>query len=166
MKIPSGGVGSRWRYAPIENQPRPVILDPTCRASLKKMLDRVSKGQGPSPWILCRDDVRNPGEYYVPMKVRQDGKFKWEDILSTLSAKGINSVVIEGGGIVINDVLAQRMADVIIVSMSPVFLGRDGVGILPDLKEPEWLEDVQVITIGRDVVVAGRIKRDDMAQKL
>jgi len=158
-KIPSGGGGSRRRYAPIENQPRPVILDPTCRARLKKMLDRVSKGLTLSPWILCRDDIQNPGEHYVPMKVHQDGKFKWEDILSTLSAKGINSVMIEGGGIVINDVLAQRMADVIIVSISPVILGWDGVGILPFLQEPEWLKDVRVITIGSDVVVAGKIKR-------
>ena len=95
------------------------------------------------------------------MKAYDDGKFKWEDILSTLSSKGVNLVMIEGGGVVINDLVAQRMADVIIVSISPVFLGRDGVGILPVLQEPEWLEDVQGIAVGRDVVVAGRIKRVD-----
>jgi len=165
-KIPSGGVGSKWRHAPIEEQPRAVILDPTCRARLKKMFYRVSKKQVPSPWIFCRDAIQKSGECYVPMKAYDDGKFKWEDILSTLSAKGANLVMIEGGGVVINDVLAQRMADVIIISIAPVFLGRDGVGVLPILREPDWLEDVRGITVGRDFVVAGRIKRDEVAQKL
>lgn len=160
-KIPSGGLGSKWRHAPIEEQPRAVILDPNCRARLEKMLYRVSKQQVPSPWIFCRDDIQKSGECYIPMKAYDDGKFKWEDILSTLSSKGVNLVMIEGGGVVINDLVAQRMADVIIVSISPVFLGRDGVGILPVLQEPEWLEDVQGIAVGRDVVVAGRIKRVD-----
>src|SRR5271155_640785 len=109
------------------------------------MLDRVSKKQIPSPWIFCRDDIQKHGECYVPMKAYDDGKFKWEDILSTLSAKGVNLLMIEGGGVVINDVLAQRMADIIIVSISPVIMGRDGVGVLPVFQEPEWLEDVRVI---------------------
>ena len=163
-KIPSGGVGSRWQYAPIEEQPRAVILDPRCHARLNKLFDRVSKKQVPTPWILCRDDFQMSGESYVPMKAYDDGKFKWEDILSTLSVKGVNLLMIEGGAVVINDVLAQRMADVIIVSISPVFLGRDGVGI-QNFQEPEWLEDVQVITLGRDVVFAGRANRDKAEQK-
>jgi riboflavin biosynthesis pyrimidine reductase len=165
-KIPSDGVGSRWRHAPIEEQPRAVILDPSCRAPLKKLFYRVSKKQVPSPWIFCRDDIHKSGECHVPMKTYDDGKFKWEDILSTLSAKGANLVMIEGGGVVINDVLAQRIADIIIISISPVFLGRDGVGVLPVLQEPEWLEDVHGITLGSDIVVVGRMKRGDVAQNL
>ena len=47
--------------------------------------------------------------------------------MKTLSAKGASLVMIEGGAVVINDVLAQRMADVIIISISPVILGRDGL---------------------------------------
>lgn len=93
------------------------------------------------------------------MKTDDDGKFKWEDILSTLLVKGVKSVMIEGGGAVINDVLAQSMADVIVISISPVFLGRDGIGVHPILYEPEWLYDTQVINIGRDVVFIGRIKK-------
>jgi 2,5-diamino-6-(ribosylamino)-4(3H)-pyrimidinone 5'-phosphate reductase len=164
-KVPSGGIGSKWRLAPFEEQPRAIILDPTCRAPLKKMLYRVSKKQAPAPWIFCRDDVQKSEENYVPMKTYHDGKFKWEDILSTLSAKGANFIMIEGGGVVINDVLSCRIVDVIIVSISPVLLGCGGVGVLPVLGKPEWLEDVQTIVLGKDVVVAGRIRRDDMTQK-
>src|SRR5215471_1830337 len=113
-KVPSGGIGSKWRSAPVKEQPRAVILDPTCRAPLKKMLYRVSKKEVPLPWIFCRDDIQKSGDSYVPMKAYDDGKFKWDDILSTLSAKEVNLVMIEGGGVVINDVLAQQMVDVII----------------------------------------------------
>ena len=165
-KVPSGGLGSEWRYAPINEQPRPVILDPTGRAPLKNMLAKRSKYQLPPPWIFCRDDIpRKLSEHYVPVK-DYDRKFKWEDILSTLAAQGVNRVMIEGGGSVINDVLSHRVADVIVISISPVFLGKDGVGVLPVLNEPEWLEDVHSIQVENDWIVVGRMKSGELAQKL
>jgi len=93
------------------------------------------------------------------MKADPVGKYKWEDILSALCTRGAKCIMIEGGGVVINDILTQRMADVI-VFISPVFLGRNGVAVHPILGEPGWLEDVQSITLGNDVVVIGRMKRD------
>lgn len=45
--------------------------------------------------------------------------------------------MIEGGGVVINDILAQKMADVIIVSISPVILGGGGVEVNPKLRKPK-----------------------------
>ena len=152
-KVPLGGVGSGWRYASIEVQPRAIILDPNCRAPLTKLLNRVSQKKAQSPWIFCREDAQRSGECYVPIKSNNDGKFEWEDILSTLSTNGTGLVLIEGGGVVINDILKQRIADIIIISISPVFLGRDGVGICPVLHEPEWLEDVQGMMVGSDYVI-------------
>lgn len=67
--------------------------------------------------------------------------------------------MIEGGGKVINDVLSEGVADVIIITIAPVFIGSDGVGVLPELPSPEWLEDIQSISVGGDIVVAGRVKR-------
>ena len=99
----------------------------------------------------------NLGKYHIPMRVYDDGKFRWEEILSTLSAKGVNLVMIEGGGVVINDVLAHRMADVIIIFISPVFLW-DGVDVHAKLPSPEWLDDVQTIQLGRDMAFVGRMK--------
>ena len=64
---------------------------------------------------------------YVPLKM-YDGRFSWTEILSTLSIRGIKSVMIEGGASVISDVLSQHLADIIIITIAPVFIGRDGVG--------------------------------------
>jgi 2,5-diamino-6-(ribosylamino)-4(3H)-pyrimidinone 5'-phosphate reductase len=158
-KVPVDGLNGEWKPASMDLQPRPVILDPHCRAPLKKLRRLVSKGEAKSPWIFCQDDVgKSEDDRYIPLKT-YDGKFKWEDILSTLAGKGAQSVMIEGGAVVINDILTQRMADVIIITIAPVFLGTDGVGVLPTLL-PEWLEDVQSISVGNDIVVAGRIKRE------
>lgn len=156
-KVPTGRGPNEWRYAPLKKQPRAVILDPKCRAPLNKMFYRLSKNQTPSPWTLCGEDIPNLGKCHIPMKVYDDGKFKWEEILSTLSVKGVNLAMIEGGGVVINDVLAHRIADVIIVFISPVFIGR-GVQVHPELPSPEWLDDVQTIQLGQDMAFVGRMK--------
>ena len=155
-RIPVHELEGKWRSARMDEQPRAVILDPSRRARLRKLLNRVSRQEAKSPWIFCREDTERSDDRCVPLKT-YDGRFRWEDILSTLSSKGVNSVMIEGGAIVINDILSRRMADVIIIAVSPVIIGRDGVGILPALQN-EWLQDVQSIALGKDVVVAGRIR--------
>jgi 2,5-diamino-6-(ribosylamino)-4(3H)-pyrimidinone 5'-phosphate reductase len=159
VKIPSGGVGSKWKLGPRDKQPRAVILDPTCRAPLTKMTQMSSKNIIPSPWILCRDDIQGGGGSHIRVQTGQDGKFKWEDILSTLVGKGVETLVIEGGAIVLNDVLRQRIADVVLIAIAPVFLGSDGVGLGPQLQHPEWLEEVRSIFLGRDVILGGRVKK-------
>jgi len=67
--------------------------------------------------------------------------------------------MIEGGASVINDVLAHGVADVVIITIAPVFLGHDGVGIGPKLynDQPQWLKDTQTIFVGQDIVIAGRL---------
>ena len=173
-KVPSAGVGSPWRLAPIREQPRAVILDPNCRAPLRKIYNLVTKNQIPPPWIICQDDVKKPperyGQQYVQLSAQDNGKFKWDDILSTLFTKNVRTILIEGGGVVINDVLAERIANVVIISISPVSFGVgvgvevDGVGVDPIGRKPEWLVDVQRITLGKDIVVAGRMKRGETAE--
>jgi len=167
-KVPSAGVGSRWQLAPYETQPTAVILDPNCRAQLRNIHSRVQKKEIPPPLIICRDDIPKPvenyGQSYVPLRLQNNGKFKWNDILSTLSTKNVRTIIIEGGRVVINDVLAERIADVVIISVSPDSFGVgvgvevDGVRVDPIAREPEWLVDVKRITLGRDIVVAGRMK--------
>src|SRR5947207_5898016 len=127
-RIPVNSLEGEWRAARMEEQPRPVILDPLRRAHLPKLLNLVSSGHAKSPWIFCRDDNTEPDDRYSPLKTG-DGRFSWGDILSTLSTRGIKSIMIEGGANVISDVLSRKMADVIIITIAPVFIERDGVGI-------------------------------------
>jgi 2,5-diamino-6-(ribosylamino)-4(3H)-pyrimidinone 5'-phosphate reductase len=88
----------------------------------------------------------------------ENGRFSWTQIFSALAVRGVKSVMIEGGASVLNEVLSQRVADVLIITIAPVFIGKDGVGILPALST-EWLHDVTSVSMGKDIVIAGRIKR-------
>jgi 2,5-diamino-6-(ribosylamino)-4(3H)-pyrimidinone 5'-phosphate reductase len=155
-RIPVGGLDGEWHAAPMAEQPRPVILDPLCRAHLPKLLNLVSLNQAKSPWVFCRDDINEGNDRYIPLELENE-RFPWTNILATLSARKIKSVMIEGGASVINDVLTQKMADIIVITIAPVFLGKDGVGINASL-EKEWLHDVHSLSIGRDMVIAGRIQ--------
>jgi 2,5-diamino-6-(ribosylamino)-4(3H)-pyrimidinone 5'-phosphate reductase len=150
--IPVEELEGEWRPAEIEEQPRPVILDPCCLISLS----RLSKPQETkSPWVLCGEETTNSTDSHIPLKT-YDGRFRWGEILSVLSTKGLTSMVIEGGAEMINDILNQRMADVIIITIVPVLLGA-GVEIPPVLHQ-EWLQDVRSIAVGKNLVVAGRMK--------
>lgn len=154
-RIPVGGLDGEWKAAGMEEQPRPVILDPHCRAHLPKLLHLVAEGQAKAPWIFCRENSGQTDNRHIPLQLH-DGRFSWTEILSTLHSRGINSVMIEGGASVINDVLKKRIADVIIITIAPVFLGRDGVAIAPILQQ-EWLQHTTSISIGKDMVIAGII---------
>jgi len=156
-RYPIYGLEGDWRAARLEQQPRPVIIDPHCRAPLPNLLQLVSSGHAKSPWILCREGTEGPNDRYIPVK-EENERFRWSDILSTLAGRGIESLMIEGGANVISDVLSAGVADVVITTIVPVFLGRDAVAVAPSL-EVEWLGDVRSISLAKDIVVAGRIQR-------
>jgi len=158
-RFPIDGLDGEWVAAEPHEQPRPVILDPHCRAHLPKLLHLVSQNKAKSPWILCREGIEKSDERHIPLKLHR-GKFSWADILSNLSVRGIKSVMVEGGARVIGDVLSERLADVIIITVAPVFLGHDGVGISAHLQEPDWLHDVRYLSVGNDIVTAGRVRKD------
>jgi 2,5-diamino-6-(ribosylamino)-4(3H)-pyrimidinone 5'-phosphate reductase len=76
--------------------------------------------------------------------------------------------MIEGGGVVINELLAPEnigLVDSVVVTIAPVWLGKDGVLICPDARVEEGkkvpvgrLQDVKWVPMGEDVVLCGRPK--------
>jgi 2,5-diamino-6-(ribosylamino)-4(3H)-pyrimidinone 5'-phosphate reductase len=74
--------------------------------------------------------------------------------------------MIEGGGAVINDLLAPgnfELVDSVIVTIAPVWLGRGGVQVCPEARrEGERkvavgkLAGVKWVPLGEDVVLCGR----------
>jgi len=140
----------------MDEQPRPIILDPNRRARLPKLLHLVGAGQAKSPWIFCREEGEAVDNRHIPLEM-VDGRFSWDDILSHLSSRGIKTIMIEGGSNVISDILSKRLADVIIITIAPAFIGGDGVGIHPALHKEEWLHDTKAIGLGKDMVIAGRM---------
>ena len=108
------------------------------------------------------------GKYLGLTEFDKKWRLRWEAILKALVAEGIKSVMIEGGSMVINDLLQPENSNFInsvIVSIAPTYLGRGGVGVSPAPRHDPTgrpqpairFEDVRWQPLGPDVVMTGRI---------
>ncbi|KAJ9633243.1 uncharacterized protein PV06_00941 [Exophiala oligosperma] len=135
---------------PREQQPRPIIIDPHARLIIRpelKVLKTASEGRGKAPWVVVAPGAMlhpvavstlkaHGGEYlmindYSP----QAGGLNWEGLFNVLYREGIRSVMIEGGGIVLSELLKVRyshLIDSVIMTIAPTFFGKGGVPVSPD----------------------------------
>lgn len=152
---------------------RPVVLDPHAKWKYSKStLHQISaRGEGLAPFIIIDRSIKPRKEDLDALK-EQNGRFlsldltesnrvdNWGTIFKALATEGLMSVMVEGGATIINDLLLfhsrQPVLDSLIITIGPVFLGKDGVEVSPlahvDLEEVKWW------TGTRDSVVAARVK--------
>ncbi|KAL6718358.1 hypothetical protein ACLMJK_004447 [Lecanora helva] len=170
-----GGLG--W-----DGQPRPVIIDPGARWLItpqSKVLRTVQNGKGRGPWVImapgfAMDSMRLEllkyygGMYLGLTEFDKRWRLRWEAIFKALVAEGIRSVMIEGGGMVINDLLQPENTNLInsvIVTVAPTYLGKGGVGVSPmPMHDPAGrpqpavrFRDVKWQPLGEDVVMCGKL---------
>ena len=162
--------------------PRPVIIDPSARFSLtreSKLYKLAKDGLGKGPWVFCgsgpvskemMDVLAECGGEYVFHALdgtdekgeeesgegKKAGKKRtgWEAILARLGERGIKSVMVEGGGRVINGLLEEEMrrlmadfesreksnddekteqlVDAVVQTIAPLYLGIGGVVTCPE----------------------------------
>ncbi|KAK4504244.1 hypothetical protein PRZ48_005160 [Zasmidium cellare] len=167
----------RYPGATLDDQPRPVVVDPNLRFRLadSKMHQLAKEHKGKGPWIITRpktlDSPMDRSCEIIDWTDRMpevndnavsDGSIFWRSILQALKHKGINSVMIEGGASVIKDLLRlPELIDTIIITMAPTFIGQGGVSIAPRRppsaeENPSSLGDRSYHQFGKDIVVAGK----------
>ncbi|TKA44247.1 hypothetical protein B0A49_13549, partial [Cryomyces minteri] len=133
----------RLAGAGVQGQPRPVVLDPRVRwdVAASRVLGLARAGRGRAPWVVVaadvdarqRDALEAGGGAYLTLPAAAasaPAAFAWEDVLALLAARGITSVMVEGGGAVINALLLPQHAplvDAVVVTIAPTWLGRGGV---------------------------------------
>ncbi|KAF1964524.1 bacterial bifunctional deaminase-reductase [Bimuria novae-zelandiae CBS 107.79] len=178
-------LNSRLEGAEIDRQPRPVVLDPRGRWAVgggSKVVSLARQGRGLGPWVMVMEGVDVDGEKvrvvegvggaYVTLSTNEDGRFDWKDVLDVLWKEGVTSVMVEGGGVVINELLSPRyfgLVDAVIVTIAPVWLGREGVQVCPEERRDGEgkkvavgrLRDVRWVPLGEDGVLCGRPKMDE-----
>lgn len=157
----------------VGGQPRPIILDPKGRWEFdedSKVVQLAKEGKGLGPWIMTfSEDVSDErrqtlmacGGKFITMSDCGSG-MAWNDILAKLHGEQIESVMIEGGGHVINSLLAgqnSRYIDSVIITIAPTWLGRGGVVVSPNREHVELpaarLQSVSWQPLGEDIVLCG-----------
>ncbi|KAN0073286.1 Dihydrofolate reductase-like domain containing protein [Elaphomyces granulatus] len=171
-----GGLGRMW-------QPRPVVVDPTGRWDVHpecRMLRVAVEGKGKAPWVVISPGAQiHPqklmmlkgygGDYLRIVEYNQSWRLRWEAILRALAAEGIQSLMIEGGGTILSELLNPEYSDFIdsiIVTVAPTYLGRGGVNVSPDSKQDEDGKpkaalspgDVTWTPLGQNVIMCGKIR--------
>lgn len=176
-----GGYGGEG----LEGQPRPIIIDPTARwnfTSDHKILKLARNGQGRALYIITGQAIPpadkkaildEAGGKFITIDVATTGindhRLEWRDVLRALDAEGLRSVMVEGGGIVINSLPQPEYFPVInsvVVTIAPTWLGTGGVVVSPARHyngegKPTAavrLDHVDWYPFGEDVVLCGKVK--------
>jgi len=174
-----GGVG-------VDQQPRPIIIDPYARLTIRpdmKILQIVSEGRAKAPWVVVAPGAMlhpvavstlkaHGGEYLMINDYQpQNGGLNWEGIFNVLYREGIRSIMIEGGGVVLSELLRPRwshLIDSVVLTIAPTFFGRTGVEVAPYPTHDEHhrpiatrLKGVRWQPMGdADVVMCGHLQVD------
>ncbi|KAK9369176.1 dihydrofolate reductase-like domain-containing protein [Lipomyces kononenkoae] len=167
----------------VEASPRPIIIDPTFRCKIgasSNMMMAAANKIGKEPWILVSSQwlqsvsptdlghiqfLEGMGARVIPITGLQsdDRNASWAAILESLKRLGLRSLMVEGGAQVINDLLLTTAndvnrtkispVDVVIVTIAPVYLGKNGVEVSPTTAI-DSLYDITWERFGRDIVMA------------
>jgi 3,4-dihydroxy 2-butanone 4-phosphate synthase/GTP cyclohydrolase II len=112
--------------------------------------------------------LENLGADVLRVDANPDGSVDLEALFEGLRARGIRSVMVEGGAKIITSVLAAELADQLVLTISPRFLG--GLRAVESLcargrnARPE-LSNVFCEAIGNDLVVQGELLRSSDAPR-
>jgi 3,4-dihydroxy 2-butanone 4-phosphate synthase/GTP cyclohydrolase II len=146
--------------------PIPVIVDSQLRMPLDVLLlERDSRPLVASTESACdakRAALAERGAEVLAVGANPDGSVDLGSLFRVLHERGIRSVMVEGGAKIITSILAAELADQLVLTISPRFIG--GVRSVEPLfgrgrnRRPE-LTDVFCETIGGDLVVHGELLR-------
>src|SRR3954447_8875957 len=109
-------------------EPVRVVLDPAARAPLTA---QVFSGAGPGALWLVAEDASVPDPLPEQVEVVRldrgpDGGFSPGRVLAALADRGLDRVLVEGGGVTVSRFLAAGALDRLLVTTAPVLVG-DGV---------------------------------------
>ncbi|SSD59277.1 related to 2,5-diamino-6-ribosylamino-4(3H)-pyrimidinone 5'-phosphate reductase [Saccharomycodes ludwigii] len=157
-----------------DKSPRPIIIDPSGKWKFNgkgKMYQFFLKKQGKPPIVVLSsntfyNDKKFTKQDYVEYCVVEgsptdNNRLDWNSIFQKLYKDfHLRSIMVEGGGFVINDLLSahavNNLINSLIITIAPVYLGNKGVTVSPyngriDLKDVKWF------TGTRDSVMCSRI---------
>ncbi|KAH7102681.1 bacterial bifunctional deaminase-reductase [Auriculariales sp. MPI-PUGE-AT-0066] len=154
--------------------PRPVILDANLRLQPNcKLLKNYAARTGRRPWVFYsqprdgsslkelierRTALEAAGAVVIDIPRIGDGTLDLNAMLREIHARGVRSLMVEGGQRVISSFMrSAALVDVVIVTVAPTLVGPDGVGVSTEGTTPLKLDHVSSALLGKDTVVACRV---------
>jgi riboflavin-specific deaminase-like protein len=147
--------------------PLRVVVDSTLRTPLDAAVLAGDAARGTLLAVTERapreriDAATAQGATVLVVPVDPAGQVDLPGLLEVLHARGIDSLMVEGGARLLTALLRARLADRLVVTVAPKLLGAgiDAVGDLgiTTLAAAYTLEDLTVAQYGVDLVLDGRV---------
>ena len=122
------------------------------------------------PWILTRSEpdterlqaLEDAGARVIPVSANARGQVNLLEMLAKLADMKVSSLMVEGGSRIITNFLIERLADYVVLTVAPVFVG--GLHAVSDLGQSDpkhflRLQDPGHEWVGGDLIVWGELAR-------
>jgi riboflavin-specific deaminase-like protein len=147
--------------------PKPVVIDGKLRIPLAARL--LHNPTNPpvivTSEVACsqrEESLRQAGAKVLRLPVHANGRIDLSVLMARLGAMNVRSIMVEGGAGIISYILAARLADQAVVTVSPRFVGgfravkRSGATqTRPRLR----LRNPRYQSLGGDLIICGDLKR-------
>lgn len=110
-------------------------------------------------------ELRAAGAEILHVPVTEDGRVDLRQLMVVLKQRGLQSLMIEGGATIITSVLAAGLADQLLVTIAPRFVGglRSVKLVSDDEREGmPRLRNLQFSSLAGDVVIRGDLVHDGL----
>jgi 3,4-dihydroxy 2-butanone 4-phosphate synthase/GTP cyclohydrolase II len=140
------------------SNPQPVVLDSHLRLPLTAaLLSHPDK----RPWVAATHPqpdrvaaLEALGTTVLTVPAAPDGRVALAPLLDLLGSRGIKTLMVEGGASVIAEFLKQKLANKLVVTISPQLLG----GVHPiGFDNSIELENVSYRQLGKDMIVEAEL---------
>jgi 3,4-dihydroxy 2-butanone 4-phosphate synthase/GTP cyclohydrolase II len=151
------------------DNPVPIILDSRLRISADA---RVLNQTDAKPVIVTTEEanqqtfqkLESKGVRIIQTRANGSGRINIEEMLTRIFEMNITSVMVEGGSEIITSFLQSRSVDLMLLTISPDFLG--GVRGVRSLGIPEsefipGIIDLKQQQLGKDIIVWGQAGRSE-----
>src|SRR5262249_7412287 len=131
---------------------------------------RVLARGGPATWVVAPVGapaarvaaLRRHGVDVILVPGRR-GRVPFASVARALAARGVTSLLVEGGGTVAAHALRARVVDRLVLFVAPALLGADGIGAVGPLglrrvADAVRVAPVSVARVGGDLVLEGRVR--------
>lgn len=149
--------------------PLRVVLDTNLRLSPDVRI--LSQQSSTETWIYCGPDAPvdrkerlvGAGAQVFPAGLTGDGRLDISSVLSHLGAKGIASVLVEGGAAVHGSMLTHGLVDEVYLFTAPFFIGDQGTSLLSGFSKGNAetsprLKTTDYRMLGDDLLIHGYVQ--------